>query len=335
MARASLAPMEDPDRRRRAIPVGRRAGRRRPDRPGPARVQGEAVLDGHARRARADHPHATAAARPRPGHRRRDRAADQGVHAWCRATPGRTMPTVSWENDESEGGVRPLLRRAPGHDEQPLRVIRIEADGYLPAISRRMKDDEEEAVVHFALKRGRGDCGRRPPARWLAAGRGRGDAGHLRRGRRTSTTAGPPVGESTSGSSRRRADGRFDLPPQDPPYTIVVLHDRGYAVREVNARPTAPTELTVLPWSRVEGTLRFGGRPGAGQQLSLSAHRHRGTTSPGADSRRPTPRGDSRFERVVPGEVQDLAADPGRSILLRGTGAPPPRWRSRPGRRCG
>ena len=54
MARTPLAPLADPDRRRRAIPLGQCAGRPGHDRPGHARVQREAFLVSHARRGRED-----------------------------------------------------------------------------------------------------------------------------------------------------------------------------------------------------------------------------------------------------------------------------------------
>ena len=52
------------------------------------------------------------------------------------------------------------------------------------------------------------------------------------------------------------ADGRFAFPPQEPPYTILVLHDRGFAEQTVDAKPSAASDLTVEPWGRIEGTLR-------------------------------------------------------------------------------
>ena len=68
---------------------------------------------------------------------------------------------------------------------------------------------------------------------------------------------------------RSRADGRFTLPPCEPPFKIVVVHDRGHAERNVQARPALPLELSIQPWSRVEGTLRIGRGPGGNQKLAL------------------------------------------------------------------
>src|SRR6185312_10497261 len=67
------------------------------------------------------------------------------------------------------------------------------------------------------------------------------------------------------------ADGRYAFRPQEPPYTIVALHDRGFAeqtIRDANAPP--PADLTLRPWGRIEGTLRIGRRPGADETVVLN-----------------------------------------------------------------
>ncbi len=188
--------------------------------------------------------------------------------------------------------------------EAGLGVIRIEAEGYLPESSRGLKDDEEEAVVHFSLHRGSGITGvvRLPdgsplagadvllstPARPLQLANGR-----------------PQVGMSDQRTVKTRADGRFNLAPSEPPYTIVVLHDRGRAVLPVRAKPAAAHELTIEPWGRIEGILRFGRQPAGGQVLSLAAQRRRDAVDPvyWGISTTSDAQGRFTFERVVPGEV--------------------------------
>ena len=102
-------------------------------------------------------------------------------------------------------------------------------------------------------------------------------------------------------------DGRFAFPPQEPPYTIVVLHDRGFAeqtIRSADVRP--PADLTVRPWGRVEGTLRIGRLPGIGQTLNLAYQRQGDTpaTIPWWSGKATTDdEGRFVFERVMPGEV--------------------------------
>jgi hypothetical protein len=107
--------------------------------------------------------------------------------------------------------------------------------------------------------------------------------------------------------ARTGAAGHFAFPPQEPPYTIVVLHDRGFAEQTIrSAGALLPAELTVRPWGRVEGTLRIGRRPGAGLPLALSYDRIGDTpaTIPWWSGKATTDdAGRFAFERVMPGEV--------------------------------
>jgi RNA polymerase sigma factor (sigma-70 family) len=59
---------------------------------------------------------------------------------------------AGWDNDETQE-IPGLSYDVLLSTTSPLRLVRIEADGYLPAVSRPMKDDEEEVVLHFALYR--------------------------------------------------------------------------------------------------------------------------------------------------------------------------------------
>ena len=105
---------------------------------------------------------------------------------------------------------------------------------------------------------------------------------------------------------RSRVDGRFTVPVSEPPYTIVVIHDQGLAERAVLSGPAPALELTIEPWSRVEGTLRFGRQPAGKQKLSLErvgrTERYQGivnTSSVTTDAE-----GQFIFHRVLPGHVR-------------------------------
>ena len=102
------------------------------------------------------------------------------------------------------------------------------------------------------------------------------------------------------------ADGRFAFPQQEPPYTIVVLHDRGFAERTIDATPASSYALTIKPWGRVEGTLRLGSRPGAGEPVSL-AYEQDGDTPKSipwwSGKTKADASGRFVFERVKPGTV--------------------------------
>ncbi len=127
------------------------------------------------------------------------------------------VPGFTWENIQNVWWLNDRAKELTGlsydvvlSTEAGLGVIRIEAEGYLPETSRGMKDDEEDAVVHFALHRGAGISGvvRLPdgsplagadvllstPARPLQLNNGR-----------------PQVGMSDQRVVKTRADGRFNL----------------------------------------------------------------------------------------------------------------------------
>jgi thiol-disulfide isomerase/thioredoxin len=102
------------------------------------------------------------------------------------------------------------------------------------------------------------------------------------------------------------ADGRFTFPPQEPPYTILVLHDRGFAEQNIDATPASAYNLTIEPWGRIEGTLRIGNRPGAGEPMSLSYERIGDTPKaiPWWSGEATTDgSGHFAFDRVIPSEV--------------------------------
>jgi hypothetical protein len=127
-------------------------------------------------------------------------------------------------------------------------------------------------------------------------------------------------GQPPSGNDHRIAktgkDGRFEFPAQEAPYTIVVLHERGFAEHLIrNASDAPPAEWKVKPWGRIEGRLLIGRRPGIGETLNLS-YTQQGNT----DNAMPWWSGQATtndsahfvFERVMPGEFTLT-----REILLK------------------
>ncbi len=189
--------------------------------------------------------------------------------------------------------------------EQHGRRLRVEADGYMPAVSRVIRDDEDDPVVNFTLHKAAGISG----VVHLA------DGAPLAGAEVVLVSPSQPAfltnGLAPKGNDHRIArtagDGRLSFPPQEPPYTIVVLHDRGFAertIRDADARP--PVDLTVRPWGRIEGTLRIGRRPGAGQRLKLGYDRQGDTPAaiPWWSGEATTDdAGRFTFDRVMPGEV--------------------------------
>ena len=69
--------------------------------------------------------------------------------------------------------------------------------------------------------------------------------------------------------ARTGADGRFSFPLAPENRAVIVVHEKGYGQITV-AELEKKQELTLQPWARVEGTLREGSKPLAGQSIHLS-----------------------------------------------------------------
>jgi peroxiredoxin len=136
-------------------------------------------------------------------------------------------------------------------------VMLLEADGYLPAISRTLLPDEENVVIDFRLRKGQGPSG----TVYLPNGEPAAGATVAL----STTSYGVRIDHGRLKDDERwqsvttDADGRFSFIPQTERYLVVVAHDEGYA--EVTDEDFAAEPNIVLkPWGRVEGVLRVGGR---------------------------------------------------------------------------
>ena len=196
------------------------------------------------------------------------------------------------------------------------RRLRIEADGYLPVVSRVIRDDEDDPVVNFVLHRGTGVSGIvRSPDKAALVGA---DVVLVDSSEPASIGDGLLANGDHHWVSKTDAQGHFRFPPQEPPYTIVVLHDRGFAEQKVGDARTELFALTAQPWGRVEGTLRIGNRPGAGEMVRLvyPNQADRPDTLPWWNGyAKSDEAGRFLFERVIPGEV--IVS---RSVPLHGMG---------------
>ena len=126
--------------------------------------------------------------------------------------------------------------------------VRVEADGYAPAISRPIQPAEGEVVLHFALKKAKGISGVvRLPNKTRAVGAdvyidGLGYTFDLARG------PGPAPGYVDRLRRKTDPDGRYTFPPQDEPFGILVVHDKGFGdrTREEMARSA---DVMLKPWA--------------------------------------------------------------------------------------
>jgi hypothetical protein len=143
----------------------------------------------------------------------------------------------------------------------PLLVIRIEAEGYAPAVSRRYRDDEGEQTCGFALRKHPWIKGivRAPDgspaagAEVVVAAKG-GPVPWIYNGRLAKGWPGDVV--------RTGPDGRFAFAKPDQGGRIVIVGDRGLAQRTPDELAAAPG-VTLEPWARIRGRLRVGTGVGA------------------------------------------------------------------------
>jgi RNA polymerase sigma factor (sigma-70 family) len=186
---------------------------------------------------------------------------------------------------------------------QPYR-IRIEARGYLPALSPEYPIDGGEQVFNARLSKGR----------WIE-GVVRGLDGRPLAGAEVILVSGNGVHIQGGREYQREhhthlvteSDGRFEFSPPGFPYRIVVLHEQGYA--EASAAALDGGEgVAIEPWGRIEGTLRVGGRTLARETIYVQTEE--GRNDP-AETRiqmsfhvQTVDRGHFVVDRVPPGEAE-------------------------------
>jgi protocatechuate 3,4-dioxygenase beta subunit len=172
---------------------------------------------------------------------------------------------VYWERRQAKAfadGVYEIMFSEP----RLAHLIRVEAEGYLPGVSRSFEDGEGQVEYDLKLKKGAGLSGtiRFPDGQPVAGAEvvlcTPSQTVFIRNGRNEQ--------RRDSVSVQTGQDGRFTFPPEADEYRLVVLHDRGYA--EVTGEDlAASSDVTLQPWGRVEGTLRIGSKPGAGEGVRV------------------------------------------------------------------
>lgn len=146
----------------------------------------------------------------------------------------------------------------------PALLFRVEAEDYLPAVSRAFSNDEGEVTYDVTLKKGVGLRGtiRSPDGQPVAGAEvilcTPSQRVFIRNGRNRESRENVFV--------RTGQDGRFAFPAQEDLYCLAVLHNQGYA--EVGEDDLAESsDVTLRPWARVEGKVLIGSKPGVGENV--------------------------------------------------------------------
>ncbi len=181
-----------------------------------------------------------------------------------------------WEYVRSGAGPRGRYEYSPGEDQGMTRLLRVEAEGYRPSISRPIAQGEGEIVVDFQLRKATDKLAdlaglvRGPDGTPLAGAAvflaTRSRRLRLQNGRPDPAWLDPGMTMETG------RDGRFAFRPPGERASVVVLHDLGFAQRDANELAGSP-ELTIEAWARIEGVVRVGAKPGAGQSIRVEDHR--------------------------------------------------------------
>lgn len=198
----------------------------------------------------------------------------------------------------------------------PAHLIRIEAEGYKPAISRPFKSNEGQVTFDFKLEKGKWITGivRLPDGKPA-----QGAEVALCTPSQYAYIENGKLNKVNSQFVKTAADGKFSFPAQTEPYLLVVLHDKGYAEVADEQLATDPN-IIIQPWGRIEGVLRIGAKPGANETVVLYCDRPYKPNAPNINivddyDAVTDENGSFVFERVPPGR-----AYVGRAIKIsRGT----------------
>ena len=217
---------------------------------------------------------------------------------------------IYWQQMEREpvrGGAYSREFRFP----YKFQYIRIEADGYAPAVSRPYKAEEGTQTFNVALKRPllvggvvRDKDGRPvadakvtvlPNARYVRFVDGEIDRKDVHRTHAFTT-------------AQTDAEGRYYIPEQDSGLRLFVSAAEGVALvsREEAAKSR---DVTLQPWARVAGAFMIGSHPAAGRKIIVRADGRDGMVARPGDSLDMSwtvaadATGRFVFDRLVPGKL--------------------------------
>jgi beta-lactamase regulating signal transducer with metallopeptidase domain/uncharacterized GH25 family protein len=148
-------------------------------------------------------------------------------------------------------------------------LVRIEADGYKVAESRKIKNDEGDVQIDFALTKAKDIAATvLTPDGQPAAGAkiALGIAGS-----QINITNGN-IDDRSTYATRQDVDdaGRFSFPSQDAAYQLVITHPSGFSYLK-SPEQEIPSTISLTPWARVEGTFRVRSQPVPNVPITINA----------------------------------------------------------------
>ena len=212
-------------------------------------------------------------------------------------------------------------------------LVRVEADGYQPAVSRDIKTTEGKVTIDFELQKGKGIVAkvftpRNVPAEGATVALGvAGSQINIQNGE---------IDDGLTYCARVETDkaGRFHFPPQNKNFQLIITHPSGYAHIKSSAEWDLARIIHLEPWAGVEGTFRIGRTRAANVPITLDVNDRSsyGNDVPSVFPHHDVttgPDGHFVFERVIPGSgrigrrimltVNDGAADVTSSCMIAAT----------------
>ena len=190
-----------------------------------------------------------------------------------RVVPGQTVDQqpVFWRRTESftAKGGHYRIHETRGDS---VNLIRIEAEGFQPAVSREIKSDEGAISINFELDRGLSIIAKVVTPRNLPAAGAKVALGVA--GSQIFVKNGE-VNDPQTYCARQTTDdaGRFHFPPQDKVFQLVITHPSGFAHIISTPNWDLARIIHLEPWSRVEGTFRIGKAPVANVAIGVDVAR--------------------------------------------------------------
>lgn len=173
-----------------------------------------------------------------------------------------------WRRRERFAGADGQFEFRTSKNYGGTQFLRVEAEGYRPAVSRAINSDEGKVSLEYALVRGE-DLDAvvlKPDGRPAANAK----VAVAIAGAHLLMKNGDLDPHSNAAFTETDASGRFHFPPQDPGFFLGITHSTGYAFYNPGPQPLKRT-INLDPWSRVEGVYRTQGQPVGKLCVSLHA----------------------------------------------------------------